>query len=309
MIQLRHRIFGIVLLVVGVALFVSGIRGTLPLGTSMGALLCLTGAVLLGVSFVGQPPLPLDAPPPLSPYERLTGIFKEPSRVFGSLRTHPKWLLPFVIIILCAALYNLAFTQKLEQEVITGAAIDKTLEGRLIPRSQLEAIKRQQVEQAKSPLSRVAQVIGQASSLFLFMTLIAGLYVLGMFITGGLLNFWSALSVALYATLPPALIHTSLSLIILFVMSADEIHPLRGQRGLMRDNLGVLFSPDAHPVLYTVASFFGVVSFYGLWLMAKGLRNATVASSAAGAWAVALAIWGLNLCFNVALAVLYPKFI
>ncbi|HKP71520.1 MAG TPA: YIP1 family protein [Pyrinomonadaceae bacterium] len=304
-----RRILAVIIFVLGVALLIAGLKGWLLQGVSIGALLTLTGGVLFGVSFIAPPAVGLDAPPPLSPFGRVAGLFFEPSRVFRNLRAHPRWVLAFAIILLCSVVYNLAFTQRLGIEAITAASVNRALQDQPVTPAQAASITRQQVAMAKSPFGRITQVIGQAVSVFLFMVVLAALFKMGIAATGGRINFWQSICVGLYAAVPPVVIHSVLSLVILYAASPDDIDPVRAQRGLLRDNLGLLFSPVAHPILYTVATFIGFVSLYGLWLTAKGLHHASERSSAGGAWTVALAVWLINLGFSVGMAALYPKFI
>ena len=303
------RILAMIMIVLGSALAFAGLKGMVAAGVGVGGFLLVAGTVLFGISFISRPALTSGAPLPLTPFRRIAGMFYAPSTVFEDLRAHPTWLLPFLIITLCTVTYNIAYTRRLTPEVITGAAIDKALEGQSIPQSQVAAIKQQQLESAKSPLTQVWFVVIAGSGLFVFMVALAALFLFGIIVSGGQINFWRALAVAYYAVIPPVLIHSLLSLVLLYAKSPDDINPIRGQHGLVRDSLNILFSPDAHPVLYTMASYIGFVSLYGLWLTATGLGKVSERTSNQAAWGVAVTLWMLNLGFNVIVAALYPKFI
>jgi hypothetical protein len=100
-----------------------------------------------------------------------------------------------------------------------------------------------------------------------------------------------------------------LGLVILYLKPAEDLHPILNQETTLQDNLGILFSPANYPLLFVIASFIGLTSFYGLWLRAKGLHlGATRASSGAG-WGVAILIWLLTLLIAVIFTLLFPSFI
>ena len=81
-----------------------------------------------------------------------------------------------------------------------------------------------------------------------------------------------------------------------------------GAQTLVQDNLGVLFAPAEHPVLYVLGSALGVLSFYGLWLRAKGLATAGTKVSSSAAWGVSITLWALALILGLILAALFPSF-
>jgi hypothetical protein len=82
-----------------------------------------------------------------------------------------------------------------------------------------------------------------------------------------------------------------------------------GQETLLQDNLGVLFNPADHPVMFVAASVVGVLSFYGLWLRAKGLQNAATKASSGAAWGSAILVWALWVIFAVSITSIFPSFI
>ena len=126
---------------------------------------------------------------------------------------------------------------------------------------------------------------------------------------GGRLGFWQALAVAAYAALPSAIIGRVLSLVLLYVKDPEDIHPILGQGGLVQDNLGALIKPADHPILFAVASAFGLLTFYHLWLTATGLRNGGERVSSTAAWSIALIFWVITLLLAVATSALFGSFI
>ncbi len=303
-----RRIVGVIIFVIGLVVLVLSILHVLPGAASTGVFGLLVGALVFGLSFV-RPAAEPDTPPQLSPFERISGIFYEPARIFQNLRYHPRWLAAFLVIALCAMTYQITFTQRLTPEVVAVAPIDKAIEGGWIPADRAAQVREQTIEAAKSPVARVATPLNQIGGLFIFMLFLAGLFLLCVMMFGGRMNYWQALSVATYASLPPSVIQYLLSIVLLYIKSPDEIDPIKGQRGLARADLGVIFSSAEHPYLYTIGSFIGILSLYGLWLIATGLRNTGEKVNTTTAWAIALLLWGLGMLLALGAAALFPTFV
>ena len=126
---------------------------------------------------------------------------------------------------------------------------------------------------------------------------------------GARINFWQALSVAVFALFPAAIISKVISFLLLYLKSPDDIHPLMGQETLLQDNLGVLLTPKDHPVLFVIAASIGLLSFYKLWLVAKGLKEAGTKVSSTAGWSVAILILTLGLILIASFTALFPSFI
>ena len=129
--------------------------------------------------------------------------------------------------------------------------------------------------------------------------IIAALCMLGILAFGGRINFWQALATTFYSALPVVVIQKVLGLLILYLKSPDDLHPILNQETTLQDNLGILFSPADHPVLFVMASFIGLTSFYGLWLRAKGLHWVRRALASGAGWGVAIILlWVLVLIWR-----------
>ncbi|MBA3320591.1 MAG: YIP1 family protein [Pyrinomonadaceae bacterium] len=294
---------------IGVVLLIAGFAKLLPGFIPAGGMVALVGALLFGLSFVPQPEVAPDAPPPLSPFERIAGMFYEPTRVFQSLRAHPRWLAALLIVALLNIIYTEAFTRRLTPERIVGHTTEKLKDSGWVSEEQIDKMRAQQIADAKSPINRIGGAISQAAGVMLLMSFLAGLYLLGVLMFGGRINFWQALAALVHAAVPVAVISKLLSLVLLYVKAPEDIHPILGQGSLLQDNLGVLFSPAEHPVLFVLASAIGVLSFYGLWLTAKGLHNAGTRVSSSAAWGTTLTIWVLAILLGAGMTALFPTFI
>ena len=305
----RLRVPAITLFVLGVLIAVGGALKYIPGGVGTGLALAFWGALLFGLSFVRLPKPAPDAPPPMSVMERFTGIFFEPTRVFQNLKAHPRWLAAFLLISILSIAYAAAFTQRLTPERIVSYTADKMAETPFIPPQAVQQAREDGLEQAKNPVQRVGTAIKTLVGVFAFTAFLSALYLVGVLVFGGRINFWQAFAALIYASVPIVIIQKVISLILLYIKSPDDIHPIMGQETLVQDNLGILFTPAEHPVLFVTASAIGLLSFYGLWLKASGLRYAGQKVTKAAAWGTAITFWLLGLLFIVIITALFPSFI
>ncbi|HEV8367216.1 MAG TPA: YIP1 family protein [Pyrinomonadaceae bacterium] len=307
----KLRPVAIAAFVVGLIVLVLSIAKVVPGGPAPGGVLAFMGIVLFALSFIPLPVTP-DAEAPMSALQKLSGVFFEPSNVFRNLRAHPRWVAPYVLITLLAVVYTNAFTQRLTAERIVNFRVDKVAElpAPFTPKPErIEAMRTEGIEQLKSPVQRVFGVVSMASAIFFFTALIAALYMLAILAFGGRMNFWQAVAVMFYSAVPVSVIQKVLSLLILYVKSPDDIHPILNAENLVQDNLGILIAPANHPVLFVIASSIGLLSFYGLWLKATGLRNGGTKVSKGVAWGVAVTLWILGLLLASGMTALFPQFI
>jgi hypothetical protein len=307
-----RRIVGIVIFVVGLFLLIGGRLNILPGGNVWGGtgfFAILIGLLVFGLSFISLHQSEPDAPPPIAPAERIAGVFYEPARIFQNLRFHPRWLAAFLVIAFCTIIYQVAFTQRMTPEVIAVAPIDKLIEGGWLQGEQATLVREKTIEAARSPATRIVGPLNAVGVTFLILLFEAALFLLLALIFGGRMNYWQALSVAAYALLPPLVIQNLLSTVLLYVKPVDQLDPIKDQQGLVRADLGLLFTPAEHPSLYVIASFIGILALYRLWLTATGLRETGARLSNGTAWAIALTLGGLYLLFAVTLAAIFPTFV
>jgi Yip1 domain len=304
----KLRPIAIGIFVLGVLVCVAGIARILPGGLGTGAAFALFGILLFALSFISLPQ-PDPNEPPMSGLQKVTGIFYEPTRVFRNLRSHPYWLAAFLVIGSMNAIYTATFAQRLTPERIVQYTMDKLAESPIKPPpDRMEQAREDALQQATQPVQRIQTAAKTFVTVFVFACFVAALCLLGVIAFGGRINFWQSLAAVFYSYLPVIVISKLLSLLILFIKSPDDIHPIMGQETLVQDNLGVFFSAAEHPALYVLGSAIGVLSFYGLWLKAKGLANAGQKVSSGAAWGVSITLWVLGLITGMILATVFSSF-
>jgi hypothetical protein len=304
------RPYGIGLFVIGLIVLVLGIAKVLPGGLGTGGAFCFWGSLLFVFSFIPLPKKKGDEEPPMSGVAKLTGIFFEPTRVFRNLRTHPRWLAAFLTIAIANAIYAAAFVQRLTPTRIVDFTMEK-MESSPIkpPADRMAQTKEDMLQSMTQPVQRVQTTAKSFVGVFVFMAAVAALCLLGVLAFGGRMNYWQAFALVLYGYVPLAIISKAASLIILYLKSPEDIHPILDQETLLHyDNLGVLFSPADHPALYVLGSSIGLLSLYGLWLRAKGLQHSGYKVSSSAAWGVAITLWVLALLIGMVFATLFSGF-
>jgi hypothetical protein len=306
-----RRIVGIVILAIGVLLLVVHFALKVQdIGAGFGIVTTILGGAIFGLSFIPQPEPGPDAPPPLPPADRITGVFYEPDRVFTNLRHYPRWLTAFLVLVFFSLVFQVAFTQRVTPERIAAETADRIIEGGFLPNTvNPEDFKRMQIEQAKSPVVRITGAVSVVEWTLIGMLFLATLYLLCVLAFGGRMNFWQALTVATYGTLPQVVIGAVLNIILLYAKSAEDIDALKGARGLARADLGLLFSPADHPQLFVIGSAISIFSLYGWWVTVAGLHNMSAKLSKGSAWTIALILWLVGLTLGLVLSLIFPSFI
>ena len=317
-----RRSLGVIIFLVGLSLLLSNILLRVQGVRGLGILGAFAGAAVFGLSFIPRHVTGEGAPAPLPPVERVTRVFYEPEPVFQNLRHHPRWLAGFLVLAFLGVTYQVALTERLGVERFAEDEATRRIEGGFIP---LDKISPDDYKQAKireaiatAALAKITAPVWMTGFLFVGMLTLAGVYLLCVMAFGGRMNFWQALCVAIYGSLPPAAVSMILSLLLLYIQSPLDIIPLEAQRhGLARADLGLLFREThpmvntlVRPVVYTLGSAVGLFQLYGWWVTVNGLKHAGEKKISGGsAWAIALMLWALGMLLTTLVAVLAPTFV
>lgn len=295
--------YGIISIVLGVAVAVLGFTGILPNLGATGIYMILFGLLMIGLNFVPSPESDESAPMPF--LERLAKIFFSPAEVFKSFKSNPRWLGVLLIISILSGIYSIAFFYRLTPEVITNHTVEKLSESGFIQPEQIAVIKKQNMEINSSNLVKAGSFINSFVGFTFLAAFIGAVYMLIILAFGGKINFWQSVSVVAYSIFPVFLIQKSFSLLILFLKEPTEIHPILGQNSLLMDNLSFLITPAQSPVLYTLLASLSLTAFYGVFLAATGLKNAGERVSPTTSWTAAIIVWLIGLTIAVISALLF----
>lgn len=303
----------LVVLVVGILMIVLSVANVLPGLAGAGGGLVFMAILLAAFSFIRKPESVSDERE-MSAVERLTNIFISPAEVFRNLRRHPRWLVALLVMSLLSSAYIFTFTQRLTPERIANFMSDKSIQmtesmGVQMPPEAAKKMREDNLNQFKNPINQFGTAVSGFVGFFVGFAFLAAIYLLITLAMGGQINFWQAFSVAVFAAFPVSIIHRLLSFVILFLKDPNDVHPLLGQQAIVTDNLGAFLNPADSPALWVLVSSIGVLSFYHLWLVATGLKNAGERVSSGTAWTAAIIVWVLGVGLGVLSSVLFPGFI
>lgn len=301
------RVPAIVIFVLGFLMLIGGAIKLLAGGVGAGVAFAIWGMVLFALSFVPLPQVEVNEDR-LTTGETLLGVFYEPTRVFKDLRARPRWVAAFVVVAVLSIVYGAAFVRRVTPERIVNFNLDKVAESGFLPADRLEEQRQIQVDQAKSTSYQILSQFTVFALIFLKSAALAALFMLGIIAFGSRMNFWQSLSAVLYAVLPWTLVQKVLSLVLLYVKSPDDIHPVLNRETMLQDNLGILVKPADHPVLFVLLSVFGVLFIYWIWLTAKSLRFTGTKVSGSAAWGVTITLTVLMILLGVIVASLFGSF-
>ncbi len=307
-----NRIAGIVFAAIGLIVAVLGATKVVPGLTAPGVFMILLGGLVIGLSFISLPQD--DGVERMPTASTIVNLFFSPTEVFKNLRSHPRWLVAALLTVFMSVTFSNLFNMRLGYDRVQNYAIDKTLEMPMIAnneeaRKQIEAGRAKQLEDAKNPVLRVAQIPAAFAGFTALYALLALVYFLFAMAMGGKLNFWQAFSAAVYASLPVNIIKFVINTIILFIKDPTDIHPITGQSSLIQDNFSFLVVPAEHPVIYTFLGTISLLGIYWIWMNATGLKNVGERDSGTIGWAASLTVYGVLILLAVSMAALFPNFI
>jgi Yip1 domain len=293
-------------LAIGIAFLIDSVYQLTNLNPSLRMIFFVVSMLILGFSFIPRPKEE-EKSPYIPAVKGVWKIFYDPSQVFQHLRWRSQWAIPFAVIALCSIIHTITFTQRVTPQAIAEATIESVINKGWIPPEMVEEIKQDHIESAAKPSTRVIQVLSAIINPFLLLALIAAFCLAGVYVCGGSINYWQALSVATYATLPPFALQKILSIVVLYLKDVSDIDPIMDQATLVHADLSLLFSPVDHPYIHAIATCIGFFSVYGLYLTAIGLKIAAKRISAASAWFIAVVWWCLVIINSVITAALFTS--
>lgn len=216
----------------------------------------------------------------------LGNIFFEPGRTFADLKAKPRFIMAGVIIALLVTAYTFSLQYKIGE-----AGIRRFITEQIDKSPRADTLSAEQKSQAVDMQMTISKYTRFALPLIVFISFFIGglLYWAGAKAFGGTGGYMHALSVWVYASLPPAVVGMIGNFIVMALKSADDIDLAASQRSLLNANLGFLVDGKAHPLMATGLATFDLFAIWGWILAAIGLRI-TNRLSAGSAWAVVIII-------------------
>jgi hypothetical protein len=213
-------------------------------------------------------PAPLPIPPPPIPEDmseagRLTGIFFSPMQAFADIARRPRWWIPVILIAILSTVAIVAFSQHVGWDQIVRKSIDQSS----------QTMTPEQRQQAIAVASRFLPLLAYVTPILVALNvlLIAAVMIfLTNFVMGADIRFPAMMGVVGYSAIPPALITTALTILVMFLKSPDDFdinNPLAF-------NLGAFLPDGTSKGLVSLAGSMDLFSFWRIGLLAGGLTAA-----------------------------------
>src|SRR5687768_1441963 len=223
-------------------------------------------------------------PPQMSEIGTVTSIFFEPGRTFDDLRRKPRFIAATIIIALFATAYAFGLYYKVGE-----AGMRRFVVEQLDKNPQAQSMGKEQKDNMVDLQMTIQNYVRFAVPLVILISVLVGglFYFLGTKAFGGDGGFLHSVSVWVYSWLPPVVVGTLASFLVMALKSADEIDIAASQRGLVNANPSLLIDGKANPVIATLLSTLDLFMIWGWVLAAIGLRITNRLSSGS-AWAVVI---------------------
>jgi len=226
---------------------------------------------------------------------RLTGVFFEPTKAFEDIAARPGWLIPMIIVIVCAISVTVAFTQHVGWERFMRQQIESN------PRTaQLSTEQKEQAIAMQAKFGPVFAGAGIVIGLPIYYLVASGV-LLG--IVAGIMSapvkFKQVFAVMCYASLT-GVISSILTLAVMFLKNPDQFNL---QNALVFNPGAFMDQQTSSKFLYSLATSLDLFSLWTMILIAVGLKAAGGKKlSFGGALFAVLLPWGIYVLGKSALA-------
>jgi hypothetical protein len=238
---------------------------------------------------------PSSPAPEMSEIGTVANIFFEPGRTFEDLRRKPRWIVGTIIIALFITAYAFGVAYK-----VGDTGMRRFIAEQLDKNPRTQALGAEDKANAIDLQMKIQNYIRYAVPVFVVIGIFIGglLYFAGVKAFGGSGGFWDSLSVYVYSSIPPTVIGTIGSFIVLAIKSVDEIDLATSQRGLVHANPSMFIDGKEHPIIATLLGTVDIFMIWGWILAAIGLRIVTRLSSGSS-WAVVIILAIIGLLFRL----------
>lgn len=228
--------------------------------------------------------------PRLNFFQRLTGIYTGPQAVFEDINRKGSWLgLYLIFAVLTLVMINVIpyrmgpdnYKEKVREAIPSFAA------SRMSPQQMDEA-----VEKSLSPGRRIMTLVFTPVAQLATFAILAAVFLLVFIILGCQLTFKKSLAVTMWGMIPPGIVASILSIILVFLKDPDslEVDP----SGILASNLGMLVSRKEHPALASLLGSIDVFSFWAIFLLSVGFAASSEKKLTRGkAMAGVVFLWAL----------------
>jgi len=181
----------------------------------------------------------------MSEIATIGNVFFEPGKTFETLHQQPRFILGTIILCLLTFVLSISFAQKIGEEGYKRFFIEMNAKNPQI--STLSAEERQQVIESQI---KMTQLLNYFSPVFMVLYLAVGGLITWLVARsmGSNTSYLQSFCLWLYSNLPPGIVFTLATFIVLFFKPQSEISVIDQQKGLVQGNLSFLVSKDKESV-------------------------------------------------------------
>ena len=215
---------------------------------------------------------------------RLSGIFLQAEATFEAINRRPNWLLPILAVMVVSFLANAFVISTIGYDRLLREQMEQSLQVQEMPEEQRQELIASQLE---SQFVRVLGYVAPVFSVFAIL-IVAGVLLLGVTLAGGRSTFRKVLSITGHSFFAFSLVNSVLLCLVVFFNPEETASNIQNA---VQSHLGFLVDSKESPVLFTLASSIDLLSFYFMYLLAKGLAAAPKRLSFASALTVVVVLW------------------
>ena len=196
--------------------------------------------------------------PKMSFFERVTGIFLEPTKTFADINRLSSWLGIFLILAVMTMAVGYVSSIRIDPEMAMRKAMDAS--PFKMTEEQKDLAVKAGIARQRNPLFKYGSlVLTPLASLVVYLA-IAGVFLLIFVIMGAPLTYKKSLAVTIWGFAPASIVLSIVSVILMFVKAPENID----LTNMVTSNLGPLVDSKAHPVL---GSLLASIDIFSLWMI------------------------------------------
>jgi hypothetical protein len=239
--------------------------------------------------------------PQMSFFQRLTGIFFEPTKTFEDINRKATWIGIFIIM----AILGMVVAYAMVSHIDTVALMRQQMEARNMSEAQINtAIEAQQGSALVKNLMYLGVIVAPIAQIASYL-ITAGVFLLLFMMMGAPLTFKKTLAVTIWGMSPPGIVMSVLSVVLIYIKNPDSVEMTQG---VVMSNLGPLVNSKANPFLHSVLSSIDLFSFWTIVMLSIGLAAISDRKLTAKKAAIGLVIlWALFVLGKSGFRMIFPQ--
>jgi hypothetical protein len=239
--------------------------------------------------------------PQMSFFQRLTGIFFEPTKTFEDIDRKATWIGIFIIM----AILGMVVAYVMVSHIDTAAMMRQQMEAKGMTEAQIStAIEAQQGSSLVKYLMYLGVIIAPIAQIATYL-IIAALFLLIFMMMGAPLTFKKTLAVTIWGMSPAGIVMSVLSVVLIYIKNPDSVDMAQG---VVMSNLGPLVNSKANPFLHSVLGSIDLFSFWIIVMLSIGLaaisgRKLTAKKAAIGV----VILWVLYVLGKSGIRMIFPQ--